>query len=297
MESVEKLITNIKISPQVERHLYETERDLAEYLYSLLNADKIFREKFLNTLKMGEILNTNIFEGENQINTLFMINEQKKGTFCVDELTKSLKDKNAVLTNEKIKSIHFEILKGTSSINRQPGEYRDHQVWIGEPGSTPENGAIFVPPRENEIPRLMNEFLDYFNRPTSGDLTDHPLIKPAIIHFLMGYIHPFCDGNGRMARLLHHGKMWQLCNYEYNADMQLPLLECPALYLSANISQYRTDYLKALDAISKDPSAENWNKWFEFNLTRIDEQLYYLRKNLNDTYYNYNKWNEISKHK
>ncbi len=59
------------------------------------------------------------------------------------------------------------------------------------------------PPSKSKLKLLIPAFVHYFNNDDSKNFT-HPAVKAAIIHFLIGYIHPFADGNGRTARALFY---------------------------------------------------------------------------------------------
>lgn len=66
----------------------------------------------------------------------------------------------------------------------------------------------FHPPDWETIPLRLNHLCDFAN--ASHDDSDsfiHPIIKAIILHFMVGYIHPFGDGNGRTARALFYWSM------------------------------------------------------------------------------------------
>ena len=100
--------------------------------------------------------------------------------------------------------------------------------------------AEYIPPEYSDIPKLLEELVDYVNT-----TDDHPLIIAAIVHYQIVTIHPFEDGNGRTARLLSgyvldyygygFGGIGSLEEYfaydsdEYYASLQMGL---PALYYS-----------------------------------------------------------------
>lgn len=70
-----------------------------------------------------------------------------------------------------------------------------------------EGNVAHQPPDYAEIPQLMNAFCQFANQNHDGithDLFIHPVIKAIMLHFFMGYIHPFGDGNGRTARALFY---------------------------------------------------------------------------------------------
>ena len=85
-----------------------------------------------------------------------------------------------------------------------------------------------------KIPEYMKSLMAFIN--SEDDLND--LIKAAIIHFYMGYIHPYFDGNGRMARLLH---LWFLIQRDYQSTLFVPF--------SSQIEKSRKAYYNAYTTI------------------------------------------------
>jgi Fic family protein len=70
----------------------------------------------------------------------------------------------------------------------------------------PLEGTIYhQPPSRFKIPGYMDELCAFANDDNSGDYL-HPLLKAIVIHFMIGYLHPFVDGNGRLARALMYWK-------------------------------------------------------------------------------------------
>ena len=96
-----------------------------------------------------------------------------------------------------INIIHSVLLSGVRGADKQPGELRTNQVWIGAPG-TPIQSAKFVPPPPNMIQDLLSDWERFVNQ--DNDLP--PLIQCALMHYQFEAIHPFTDGNGRIGRLL-----------------------------------------------------------------------------------------------
>ncbi len=70
---------------------------------------------------------------------------------------------------------------------------------------------VHTPPNFEELEELMKSFCDFFNNNPKENFI-HPIVKASIIHFLIGYIHPFVDGNGRTARALFY---WYLLKNGY----------------------------------------------------------------------------------
>jgi Fic family protein len=145
-----------------------------------------------------------------------------------------------------IREIHAILLKGARGENKNRGEFRRSQNWIG--GSRPGN-ASFVPPP----PAEMMEALDRFERFLHDDKHSLPLlVEAALVHVQFESIHPFLDGNGRLGRLL------------------ITLLLCakgalkePLLYLSLYFKKHRNQYYELLQRIRTEGA---WEEWLEFFL-------------------------------
>lgn len=98
-------------------------------------------------------------------------------------------------------------------------------------GDTIDIGKIYhVPPDYNEIPALIEAFCKFANDDEAEKFI-HPVIKGIILHFLIGFIHPFNDGNGRTARAIFY---WYVISRGYW------LFEYTAL--SRRILRSRTQY-------------------------------------------------------
>ncbi len=70
---------------------------------------------------------------------------------------------------------------------------------------------VHTPPNFEELKDLMKSFCEFFNNNPKEDFI-HPIVKASILHFLIGYIHPFVDGNGRTARAIFY---WYLLKNGY----------------------------------------------------------------------------------
>lgn len=145
-----------------------------------------------------------------------------------------------------IREIHEKLLDGVRGANKNPGEFRRSQNWIGVPGCTLENAA-FVPPTPEDMNIALSDLEKFFY--AEDDLP--ALIKIALIHAQFETIHPFLDGNGRMGRLLI--TFW-LC--------QQRILEQPLLYISYYFKQNRAEYYDRLMAVRTNGDWENWIRFF-----------------------------------
>jgi Fic family protein len=92
-----------------------------------------------------------------------------------------------------IRQTHKILLQGVRGKHKNPVEYRGSQNWIG---GASINDAVFIPPVHTSIPELISD-IEFFANDELNPLPD--LLKVAIIHYQFETIHPFLDGNGRLA--------------------------------------------------------------------------------------------------
>jgi Fic family protein len=102
---------------------------------------------------------------------------------------------NEPFSVDVLKRVHARLFESTPQ-DHLGGVVRDRQNWIGGDATTPVN-ADFVPPPEEEVPRLLGDLAAFCNR---VDLP--PVLQAAEVHAQYETIHPFMDGNGRAGRAL-----------------------------------------------------------------------------------------------
>ncbi|WGE34408.1 Fic family protein [Actinobacillus genomosp. 1] len=114
--------------------------------------------------------------------------------------------KDEPLSIELILELHRIATHNAIENKAVAGEFRqDDEIYIAD-----EYGdKIHQPPTHTELNHLMTAFCDFANDEHTGESGNfiHPVIKAIILHFLIGYIHPFGDGNGRTARALFYWYM------------------------------------------------------------------------------------------
>ena len=110
------------------------------------------------------------------------------------------------LSRELILEIHHEITQGTLESESDETEFRTGDDIIV--GSKADPTKVYhYPPVSAKIPGMIDDLVAFAN---NDDEFIHPIVKAIIIHFLIGYIHPFNDGNGRTARSLFY---WYALKY------------------------------------------------------------------------------------
>ncbi len=171
--------------------------------------------------------------------------------------------KKLPLSLRLIKETHEKLMNNSRGNNKNPGEFRASQNWIG--GSRPSN-AIFVPPPAEKL----MECLDNFEKFLHDEKVKMPiLIRAAIAHVQFETIHPFLDGNGRIGRLLI---TLMLCNDG--------ILKEPSLYLSLYFKTNRQEYYNHLQNIRKTGDFESWIKFFLIGVEKTANGAVTTAKNI-----------------
>lgn len=105
-------------------------------------------------------------------------------------------DFSRVFTEDTLNTIHKLTVYKLIDPKYQ-GSYRDKQVIIK---SAAQGNVVFRPPVSVEIPFLVEDFFKWAQDGQSQ--TTHPILRAAITHYQLVYIHPFIEGNGRTARAM-----------------------------------------------------------------------------------------------
>ncbi len=193
-----------------------------------------------NSLSLGQV--------KDVINGRAVLGEQKE----IREV------KNAYAAYENLSEINpfdMDELKKTHGIMTkylidESGEFRK-----GEEGVFSGDRCIFMAPPARLVPELMNNLFDWLNR---SKTEVHPLIMASVFHYEFVFIHPFSDGNGRMARLWHTAFLakWNKV-FEY-------------IPIESQIEKFQDEYY---ESIAKCHTEGNSNTFILFMLEQIDKSL------------------------
>lgn len=150
------------------------------------------------------------------------------------------------LCNRLIKETHAVLMSGVRGEEKNPGEFRYSQNWIGGQGSTLKN-ARYIPPSPEDMTEAMSDLEKYIYADENTDA----LIRAALIHYQFETIHPFLDGNGRVGRLLITLFL-----------MEKKVLSTPALYISYFLKKNRVEYYDRMTEVRVKGNYEQWVKFF-----------------------------------
>lgn len=150
-----------------------------------------------------------------------------------------------------LREMHAVLLDSGRGSDKEPGEFRKSQNWIG--GTRPGDAAYVPPPPTHLMACLGN--LEHFLHPNEPAMP--LLIRAALAHVQFESIHPFLDGNGRLGRLLI---TLLLMNERAISD--------PLLYLSLYFKQHRDLYYQLLQRVRNE---SDWLSWIRFFLDGVRE--------------------------
>lgn len=156
------------------------------------------------------------------------------------------------LCNRLLRETHALLMENTRGQEKNPGEFRTSQNWIGGQGSTIKN-ARYIPPSPEDMIVAISNLEKYINNDESYDV----LIRAALIHYQFETIHPFLDGNGRIGRLL-------IILYL----IEKGALSAPVLYISYFLKKNRIEYY---DRMTEVRTKGNYEQWVHFFLRAIKE--------------------------
>ena len=202
-----------------------------------------------NSLSLGQV--RDVINGKN------VLGEQKE----IQEI------KNAYIAYDKISEINPYSIKDLKKFLGIMTKYVVEESGIfrrGEEGVFSGDQCIFMAPPAQFVPELME---DLFRWMQESKYSVHPLILSSVFHYEFVFIHPFSDGNGRMARLWHTAILtkWK------------PIFEY--IPIESQIEKFQEEYY---DAIAKCHVNGESTIFIEFILSQIDKVLDDISKQVSE---------------
>ena len=194
---------------------------------------------------LEDILDPNIEENTNR-NVADVINYIKASQYAAARLNE------LPICNRLLQETHEILMQEVRGGEKNPGEFRRSQNWIGPAGSKLKD-ARYIPPTPEDMIAAMSDLEKFINREDELD----PLIKIALIHYQFETIHPFLDGNGRIGRLLIALFL-----------IEKKLLSHETLYISYFLKRNRIEYY---DRLTEARAKGNFEQWIKFFLLAICE--------------------------
>ncbi len=199
------------ISPTIERRLHQFDLELGGSLGSPSPLRDEDRHRYLISSLMEEAITSSQIEGA-------VTTRKQAKAFLAKGRSPRNKSERMILNNyhtvtyirelktqeltvERLLDIHRMVTEGTMDDPAMAGAFRrDDEINVVD---ALEGDVVYQPPTHSELPTYVDALCRFFNR-DNDDQFIHPVVKACILHFLVGWLHPFVDGNGRTARALFY---------------------------------------------------------------------------------------------
>lgn len=207
---------SVVLSDSVQRRLFLVARDAAGALRGQESAPSdAMRERYLVRSLMEEAMTSSQLEGASTTTQVAkdMLRSGREPRDYGERMIwnnyaamRELKEwRQQPLTPESIFEMHRMLTDGTLQDEGCAGRLRREGEDIVVEDET--GIVLHVPPPAHELPARLQALCDFANQADDSEHFVHPVVRAIIIHFQMGYDHPFVDGNGRTARTLFYWSM------------------------------------------------------------------------------------------
>ena len=206
-----------------------------------------------------------IIEGEEPMDvdedTRMAVSGYRDAMTYVMRLTGPSRNEEPIMDASLLKSLHFMMVGHDLSTN--PGQWRSGAVWVRDSTGNP----VYEAPDRDDLETLINELIAQVN-----DRADPALVAAAMAHLNLTLIHPFSDGNGRMARCLQSFVLGSAFG------ALSPVFTSIEEYLGRNTASY---YVALTDTAAGSWSPERSTRpWIEFCLTAHYRQAATVRRRI-----------------
>lgn len=175
--------------------------------------------------------------------------------------------KKMPLCTRLLRQVHAVLLDGVRGTEKNPGELRSSQNWIGPSGCTIAT-ASFVPPNIEDLSNTLQDLERFINEP---QVEMDPIVRAALVHYQFETAHPFLDRNGRLGRLLI---TLMLINDG--------VLHSCLFYPSFQFKKNRSEYYRQLTSVRERGTYEEWIEFFCNSLLESAKDSVGSLKNLVD---------------
>lgn len=260
-------IHNLHISDDVLGHHRYTNELYNDYIDNILSLPIDKQIAFIRAIKGSEIIDNQVLEQEDSfLISVFMQYSKENAIDYILDNGYPLLNKEAFIEGHKL------LLKGTKSATFSDKNYRtDNEAFVARR----ENGKLkirYFSLPFTEIEEAIHKTVDFYN---SDIYDDNLFLKSQMIHGLVASLQIFDDGNTRYARILQNIKLFELSNRQLNHSF-----ESPTLYGTRSYFPFRDKYRELVGNLAIAPTSEHWNDWFDFNLNRMEDQMYFLDQKL-----------------
>lgn len=215
----EKYGINLCITSQMQRMCHEFDMKFGSFWEVEGDALSAERKYYLSSSLMEEAIYSSKMEGASttRIVAKEMLRKKKSPQNKSQQMIANnyntiqyiVEHKDEPLTEEALLHIHRLMTEKTMDNPEEAGRFRTNDKIVV--ADMVEGDIIYTPPSFQEIPEFVKSLCDFFNNDNPRTFI-HPIIRGIIVHFMLAFMHPFADGNGRTARALFY---WYMLKEKY----------------------------------------------------------------------------------
>ena len=215
----EKYGINLCITSQMQRLCHEFDMKFGSFWEAEDDTQSAEKRYYLSSSLMEEAIYSSKMEGASttRIVAKDMLRKKKSPQNKSQQMIANnyntiqyiVEHKDEPLTEEALLHIHRLMTGKTMDTPEDAGRFRSNDKVVV--ADMVEGEVIYTPPSYQEIPEFVESLCDFFNNESPRTFI-HPIIRGIIVHFLLAFMHPFADGNGRTARALFY---WYMLKEKY----------------------------------------------------------------------------------
>jgi len=256
--------------PQYDEFLHEIDRDTCGYLGGIKNISSSNEKEYISRGILEEAIASSQIEGAHTTRSLAKKMIQEKRNPRDDSENMILNNYNAMqkieseycnvkLSKELLFEMHKMLTQNTKVPLEKQGVFRKNEdlISVGEEVRGEKNETSYMAPSMEFVEQELARLIDFANDEDEdeGEFI-HPLIKAIMLHFWLAILHPFFDGNGRLARALFY---WYLLRKGYWAFAYLPI----STIIKKNKAQYPAAF------INSEQDDNDLTYFIDFNIRKI----------------------------
>ncbi len=225
----DKILKNISLT-MAGREIIEHARLIPKWEMSLKKEARIHNAHSSTSIEGNRLTLEEVKALAEHKEVVASVKDKQEVLNYLEALDSILKYASKKLDTKFLLASHKTITKGTLKNESDCGVFRNRQVYVGKrifDGTQFKEVVEYMPPKTKEVSGLVEKFLMWIGSKKTEDI--NPVLLAGIAHYEIARIHPFIDGNGRVARLLatlflyksgfDHRRLFALDDY-YDADRQ-----------------------------------------------------------------------------
>ena len=253
--SLKEYVKKIYLKDNLLMHMEDTSKDFTDYFNKLADySDYAIMSWFISMFNL-EMNSSQAIEHKHFISP----EKVKDGDVFFDTLQ---------MSHKRIKDLHKFVTNGEEEY-----DYRTSEIKVGYHLTNEDEVIYWRGVNVSDLKQFMDDYIVLYKTKSLSVLNTNPFLRSALMHLLFVRIHPFKDGNGRTARMIHNMCFTESINNLFGMKLKI----CP-LNLSQSILINQPTYVNRIDSIYFDlehDCNDEINQWFNFILDMVDEQLYH----------------------